>query len=360
MAPRINIPPVTRILLIAIVAFSFLYNFARWKSISTIPEGSFPANQARVPYLILVPAKCLFYPWTFILTTFVEQNLVTLIVNLATVYFGGRYLERAWGSNDFAIAFFVAAIIPNLIAAPMYIVWGAIMGNSTRALTPISGGITIQAAFLVAFKQLVPEHTVSIFQGVVKMRVKHFPAIFLLANTISGLLFGTDTAAIFAWVGLVTFWIYLRFYKRQPDLSGTNTSGQGIKGDASETFAFATFFPDRIQPPIAAVCDQIFILLCNMKLCVPFSDEAIASGNEQVAARGEGGLPSLLSQGRGARGMGKREEAERRRALALKALDQRLMASSSRTAPASAAVAPAVPEGHKIPGQGDNKPNGPQ
>lgn len=341
MAPRINIPPVTRILLIAIVALSLLYNVARWKAISALPDRVIPQTQARLPYLILVPAKCLYYPWTLVLTTFVEQNILTLVVNLATIYFGGRYLERAWGSKGFAIAFFVAAIIPNLIAAPMYILWGAIMGNETRALTPISGGITIQAAFLVAFKQLVPEHTVSIFRGFIKMRVKHFPAVFLLANTLSGLILGTDTASIFAWVGLVTFWIYLRFYKRQPDLSGTSTSGQGVKGDASETFAFATFFPDKIQPPIAAVCDQIFILLCNMKLCVPFSEEAVASGNEHVAARGEGGLPSLLSQGRGAKGMGKREEAERRRALALKALDQRLLASSSR-ASAGPSVVPAL------------------
>lgn len=285
-----------------------------------------------------------------------EQNVLTLVVNLATVFFGGRYLERAWGSKGFAIAFFVAGIVPNLIAAPMYILWGAIMGNATRALTPISGGITIQAAFLVAFKQLVPEHTVSVFQGFIKMRVKHFPAVFLLANTLSGLILGTDTAAIFAWVGLVTFWIYLRFYKRQPDLSGTTTSGQGIKGDASETFAFATFFPDKIQPPIAAVCDQIFILLCNLKLCVPFSEEAIASGNEQVAARGEGGLPSLLSQGRGAKGMGKREEAERRRALALKALDQRLLASSSRAATTPGAAPPSLQAGQETLAQTEHAP----
>jgi membrane associated rhomboid family serine protease len=342
MAPRINIPPVTRILLIAIVALSLLYNVGRWKAISELPDRVLPQNQARVPYLILVPAKCLYYPWTFVLTTFVEQNILTLVVNLATVYFGGRYLERAWGSKGFAIAFFVAGVIPNLIAAPMYVVWGAIMGNATRALTPISGGITIQAAFLVAFKQLVPEHTVSIFRGFVKMRVKHFPAVFLLANTLSGLILGTDTAAIFAWVGLITFWIYLRFYKRQPDLSGTATSGQGAKGDASETFAFATFFPDKIQPPIAVVCDQIFILLCNIKVCVPFSEEAVASGNEQVASRGEGGLPSLLNPGRGAKGIGKREEAERRRTLALKALDQRLLANSSRASTGPIAIPDSV------------------
>jgi hypothetical protein len=52
----------------------------------------------------------------------------------------------------------------------------------------------------------------------------------------------------------------------------------------------------------------------------------VESGNEQATARAEGGLPTLMSS----RGSGRREEAERRRALALKALDQRLHAVSSR------------------------------
>jgi hypothetical protein len=178
-------------------------------------------------------------------------------------------------------------------------------------------------------KQLVPEHTVTVFKGLVKMRVKHFPALFLLLNTISGVAFGTDTAAVLAWLGLLTSWSYLRFLKRQPDLTGTSTNGLGIKGDASETFAFACLFPDVIQPPIAFVSDQVYTLLVSLKICTPFSDEDVASGNEQVLARGEAGLPSLLNNRGGGRGMGRREEAERRRALALKALDHRLQAAAA-------------------------------
>lgn len=161
------------------------------------------------------------------------------------------------------------------------------------------------------------------------MRVKHFPALFLLLNTLSGILIGTDTAVVLAWLGILTSWTYLRFYKQQPDLTGTSTNGLGIKGDASETFAFACLFPDVMQPPIAFVADQIYTLFVAVKILRPFSEDDIASGNQQVLARGEAGLPTLLSQrGGGSRGAGKREEAERRRALALKALDQRLQAAS--------------------------------
>lgn len=237
------------------------------------------------------------------------------------------------------------------------------------SLTQICGGVAIQGSFLVAFKQLVPEHTVAIFKGFVKMRVKHFPALFLLLNTLSGIVIGTDTAAILAWLGLLTSWTYLRFYKRQPDLTGTSTNGLGIKGDASETFAFACLFPDVMQPPIAFVADQIYKVLVAIKILTPFSDDDIASGNQQVLARGEAGLPTLLSNQRGAsRGSSKREEAERRRALALKALDQRLQAAAGRPQTGSSTLgepsssqprptSPSVPTGQSMLGETSYNPD---
>jgi len=257
----------------------------------------------------------------------------------ALIVFGGRYFERAWGSKGFAMTVLVTSLIPNLLIVPLYFAWGAIMGNSNRAATACTGGITLQAAFLVAFKQLVPEHTVSVYKGILKIRVKHFPAIFLLVNTLSGLILGTDTALIFAWLGFMTTWIYLRFYKKQPDLTGNSTS---IKGDASETFSFATFFPNVVQPPIAAVCDQVFDLMCALKLCTPFSDEAIELSNQQAASRGDAGLPTFVRQSRGKVGMSKREEAERRRALALRALDQRLNDAASSQPKPPTSITPSI------------------
>ena len=194
----------------------------------------------------------------------------------------------------------------------------------------IQGSVALQGAFLVAFKQLVPEHTVTILKGLVKIRVKHFPAIFLAANTLSGFILGTDSALVLAWAGFFTSWTYLRFFKKQADLSGTSTGGSTIKGDASETFAFAYFWPDVVQPPIALVADRVYNILVAIHILTPFSAEDVETSNVQATARGEGGLPSLLNQGgRRAGGGGKREEAERRRALALKVLDQRLQAATA-------------------------------
>ena len=208
----------------------------------------------------------------------------------------------------------------------------------------IQGSVALQAAFLVAFKQLVPEHTVTFLKGILKVRVKQFPAIFLAANTLSGFILGTDTALVLAWAGFFTSWTYLRFYKPQTDLSGTSTEPSTLRGDASETFAFAYFWPDAVQPPIAAMADGIYNTLVAIKVLKPFSAEEVETSNIQATARGEGGLPSLLNQGaRGGRGGGKREEAERRRALALKALDQRLHAATTNKQQASPAADP-VPQ----------------
>jgi hypothetical protein len=157
------------------------------------------------------------------------------------------------------------------------------------------------------------------------LRVKHFPAIFLLANTISGFLLGTETAMFLAWLGFFISWTYLRFYRKSPALSAA-TGGEAsatVKGDASDTFAFAEFFPEPLRTPVAAVADRIWDLLIMLKICSPFSAEDIDMSNAEAASRVEGGLPSHHKSGR-------REEAERRRAVALAALDQRLQAAATR------------------------------
>lgn len=358
MAPRVNLPPATRTVLLCLLSLSFLYNVARWRQLDTTPGTIQPPPT--VPYLTLVPSRFLRYPWTLLTATFVEQNIFTVLLNGATIFYGGKYLERAWGSREFGKFILIVTLASNVACVPLYLLWpvitrhplegygfffssdsscstasctapvaDALLSASSYRTIQICGGVAIQGSFLVAFKQLVPEHTVTIFKGLVKTRVKHFPALFLLLNTISGVIFGTDVAAVLAWLGLLTSWTYLRFYKRQPDLTGTSTDGLGIKGDASETFAFACFFPDVMQPPIAFVGDRIYNLLVSLKICTPFSEEDIASGNQQALARGEAGLPNLLSHHRGmaGRGSARREEAERRRALALRALDQRLQAA---------------------------------
>ncbi|KAL6711305.1 hypothetical protein ACN47E_005836 [Coniothyrium glycines] len=341
---RLNLPPLTRGLLAAVVLFTLL-NFALRPQSSWVEKVEKPLLGVGngVPFLTIVPGKSVIYPWVFALATVVEQNVLGLLTTGLTVFYGGRYLERAWGSHDFTKFLLFVAMIPNILAFLLYILGYLMTGKVAALHTTISGGIAIQAGFLVAFKQLVPEHTVAIAKGLVRMRVKHFPAIFLLANTISGIILGTETAMFLAYFGFLTAWVYLRFFRVSPSLSSAATGdGSIIKGDASDTFAFAHFFPEPIQTPVGALADGVYSTLVSLRVCTPFSDQDIDAGNEQASARAEGGLPSIMNpNNRGGRGGGTRAEAERRRALALKALDQRLHAAATRNTPAVSA-APAL------------------
>ena len=47
-------------------------------------------------------------------------------------------------------------------------------------------------------------------------------------------------------------WIYLRFYQMHAN---------GSRGDTADGFAFASFFPNVIQPPVAVFGNTIFSLL---------------------------------------------------------------------------------------------------
>jgi hypothetical protein len=178
------------------------------------------------------------------------------------------------------------------------------------------------------------------------MRVKHFTAVFLLANTLAGMVIGTETAMFLSWFAFFTSWTYLRFFRSSPLMASSATGDtETVRGDASDTFAFAYFFPEPLHGPIAKISDYVYDALVSLRVCTPFSSDDVDIGNEQAMARAEGGgLPSNTT-----RGGGKREEAERRRALALKALNQRLHSESTRGVSFGSANAQASPSVLTVP-----------
>lgn len=130
MPLRVNIPPATRFFLFAVLALSLLYNIARWRQLDTSAGGV--QSTPIIPYLTLVPSLFWFYPWTLVLATFVEQNIFTVLLNAATIFYGGKYLERAWGSREFSKFIAAVVLIPNVVIVPVYLIWGALGGSSSR------------------------------------------------------------------------------------------------------------------------------------------------------------------------------------------------------------------------------------
>ena len=132
MPARINLPPLTRGLFLVVLALSALnaaLRFNRWgEALSAMPDASLVTKtssyltspQWAIPYLVLIPLQSLRYPWTFLTASLVENNVASLAVSGAVVWFTGRYLERAYGSSEFAKFTLFVTMIPNILSFCIY------------------------------------------------------------------------------------------------------------------------------------------------------------------------------------------------------------------------------------------------
>lgn len=93
-----------------------------------------PTQQAvLVPFLAIVPGMSIVFPWVFVFATLVESNIFTLAITLTTLFYGGKYLERAWGSKEFGKFLLAVGVVSNLVAYFTYIIWFALTGNVSRS-----------------------------------------------------------------------------------------------------------------------------------------------------------------------------------------------------------------------------------
>ncbi|KAI0785034.1 DUF1751-domain-containing protein [Abortiporus biennis] len=295
-----SIPPVTRAWTAATVVFSLIYYTLWWSA----------GRDLQVPYLVLVPGSSIFYPWTFFTSALVETSIIELAFTLLVIPASLRYLERLWGAVETLKFIVVSITVSNIIAFGLNWIEYVVLQNPTFLYGQwYHGQMALQIAVLVAFTQLIPEHQVQMF-GVIKARVKTIPMAYVTFSTVMCLI-GFQCPYIVIQFGWLVSWIWLRFYKKNPE---TVVSGPAY-GDRSETFAFVSWFPPLIHTPITLLANTAFTLASKFHLIPAYAD-AEHGGYTQVPGTA-------------------RAEAERRRAMALKALDQRLAGASS-PAPRSA------------------------
>lgn len=294
-----NVPPVTRALTAAIIVTSTLGLLINY---SKDPE----TESRNVPLIGLVPGYAFTFPWTFLTACLYENNIAAFLVSVVATLLGGKYLERIWGSRELVKFFLVTAIIPNFLTWLTFIVPFYITGNDDFLYGyQINGMSGILASFLVAFRYLIPEHLVQVFGGTVSIRVKNLLGMLTAATIVSLIIFQTLVVYNLVNLGWVVAWAHIRFFKWQ----------DGIQGDRSETFALYTFFPDFLHSPIKAISSIVWGIFVALKLCKPDppSWSYDLEGQPSTSRSTPGPLPGSA-----------RAEAERRRALALKALDMRL------------------------------------
>lgn len=376
----LNLPPVTRAAVLALCFCSLLVFILRYSSyhklmaIATAPQVQ-PETDSRpvskpslpvfrdiiVPYITIVPSLSYYYPWVLVTATFSETSLVAFIVTGATLVYGGKYCERVWSSKELTRFLLIIAVSTNVLAyltaVIQYMVASAVMSkdNNNQAdssksgpnaflFQAINGGVAYQLAFLVALKQLVPEHSIVLFK-MLTVKVKHLAMPALIFYTTVGAVYYKDLPFITqVWSGFFVAWIYLRFYRytyvdpilpstaqqqqQQPGQSPTSVSMKPapgktrIRGDASEVFSLANFFyPSFIRDLVQAISRVTFKILVALKICTPFGQDEIEQGNLRANLRTGSSSNSNNSNAAS-------REAERRRALAMKALDERLKQNS--------------------------------
>ncbi|KIY51290.1 DUF1751-domain-containing protein [Fistulina hepatica ATCC 64428] len=289
-----SIPPVTRIFTAATIAGTVVYTWLHWTGVES------------TPYLVMVPGACLWNPWTFFTSALVETSIIEFLVTILFVPASLKYLERIWGPVETAKFILVTIVVPNIIAFGLN--WIEFIGTRNAELflygMQYHGQMALQTALLVAFTQLIPEHQVQIL-GLITTRVKNLPMAYLTLSTVLCIV-GFQCPWIIIQFGWFVGWIYLRFYKKN---HGEATGGVVTYGDRSETFSLLSWFPPLVHYPIGLLGNFVFSIATKLRL-LPAS------------------IPGDLESGMYAP-VNTRAEAERRRALALKALDQRLANPSS-------------------------------
>ncbi|KAF9786856.1 DUF1751-domain-containing protein [Thelephora terrestris] len=288
-------PPVTRAFTAATVVLSLLYYWVSWSS-----DDPYTA-----PYLILVPGTSIFYPWSFLTAGLVETSLIELVLTILVIPHSLRYFERLWGAVE-TIKFIVVTIVAsNIIAFGLSWIEYFVFQNPSFAFgIQYHGQMALQAGILVAFTQAIPEHQIQVF-GVFKARVKSLPMAYNTFSVIMSII-GYQSPYLLIQFGWLASYVWLRFYRKN---SGDSLGSSTVYGDRSETFAFIMWFPPFVQGPVSVLADTLHSLATRFHL-IPSMGHDIEGGYTQVPG-------------------GARAEAERRRAMALKALDQRMAGAPS-------------------------------
>ncbi|CAD6571152.1 MAG: hypothetical protein TREMPRED_000180 [Tremellales sp. Tagirdzhanova-0007] len=292
-----TVPFATRILTLTLLFFTLSALFLSLLIAQVSPPPPLPGQN--LPWLVMIPSESYRYPWTLVTAGWVELSVVEMGISLVSLPLACRYLERVWGARELFRFSMIVVVASNIIAFGFS--WLMYLGlGQEDALygLPYHGLSGLQVGFLVAFTQLIPEHQLQLF-GALKLRVKTLPGIYLLLSNVLVLLFGSSPYMLVQF-GFYVAWAYLRFFK-------ASENGE-FRGDRSETFAFQYWFPPPVRPYIAAAGNHVY------KVCVRFG--LVQAWDEPT------GYNVLPGPGQA------RAEAERRRALALKALDARIASGS--------------------------------
>lgn len=180
------------------------------------------------PGFLLPPV---FWIWTAFTFCFLEIHFWEVCVDIVTLGLCGKLIEPLWGALEMMTFFAIVNIGVALLSAFFYLFLYMCTFNTDLLFTVhIHGLAGYIAAVSVAVKQIMPDHLI-IKTPLGKITNRNVPlSVFIMSLILwlIGLLEGTYPTMYMS--GLLTSWIYLRFYQRH---------NNGSKGDMADNFTFA-------------------------------------------------------------------------------------------------------------------------
>ncbi|ODV77419.1 DUF1751-domain-containing protein [Suhomyces tanzawaensis NRRL Y-17324] len=330
------LPRSSKVLLCALFAFTTIIFILKVNIYRFVVDDTLTFHDILVPFVQLIPRYTLFHPWVLVTAIFAEISVFPFILSTLVLYTSTKYVEKFWGYKEVIKFVILIGSITNLWTVLVTILCNIFREDVEGMDKPLGGGISYYFGFLVVLKQLIPEHNILLFNGMVNFRVKQFPFILLLVVLAISLIMGTLYPFLPSIGSFVVSFLYLRFYQTftiDPLLpittldgieegSASASSGSVITGDASDTFQLVEFFPSITKPYLGYVFDKIYELGVFLGAVTPFNDELIEQGNMRVRKRQEQTNQVLKSVANSV--------AERRRQVALQVIEERISKESKK------------------------------
>ncbi|EDO17967.1 hypothetical protein Kpol_1054p14 [Vanderwaltozyma polyspora DSM 70294] len=318
-----KLPSATRAITSIYLVLSIFLLFIRYQSYSQLDEvtrGNTSFAEITFPILQMVPDKMKYYPFSIVLSNFIDTELWKFIINLLNLSIGGAYIERNWGSSREIFKFTILlGTITNVVVVLFTFAMSFIFDGISLS-KPIDGNYTILIGFPIIYKQLLPETTIFEIKNIPliskNFRFKLLPIFVICVVTLVQLIWLHHFAQLISiWLSFVSCWVYLRFYQTL-SLAGDNSNAEvAFAGDTSDTFQFIYLFPDVVKPLLRPIFDLIYDIVCvKLRLIRPLELSDIEKGNSIAEQRGAKPLEGSATS----------KDEERRRQKALEVLQERM------------------------------------
>lgn len=173
--------------------------------------------------------------------------------------------------------------------------------STTQSFSPVATTNGMCTALLVAVKQLIPEHEIG--ASAVKLSANYLPILYITLVTTLTVIGLTSLGDLFFTLAAFQFsWLYLRYFQRR----------NGERGDLSDSFSYASMFPEPLRTVVAIFANVGFVLF------KPILMAGHVTQTESELIQQQAPVSKVASI-----------DAERRRQRALKALDERMNATAN-------------------------------